>query len=97
MCVRSLISAGVCCLVGGSVFEISWGSRLSETAWASYRVTLLLSFFQLFPNSIIGISSFYPLVGGKFLHLTHSDAYYVFWRAVMIGPFYKCSIASVIV
>jgi hypothetical protein len=32
MCVRGLISAGVCCLFGGPVFEISWGSRLTKTA-----------------------------------------------------------------
>jgi hypothetical protein len=32
MCVGGLISAGVCCLVGGPVFERSLGSRLIETA-----------------------------------------------------------------
>jgi hypothetical protein len=32
ICVRGLISAGVCCLVGGSVSERSWGSRLVEAA-----------------------------------------------------------------
>ena len=32
MCVGGLISAGVCCLVGGSVSERSQGSRLVETA-----------------------------------------------------------------
>ena len=32
ICVRDLISAGVCCLVGGSEFERSCGSRLIETA-----------------------------------------------------------------
>jgi hypothetical protein len=31
VCVRSLISDGVCCLFGGPVFEISWGSRLIDT------------------------------------------------------------------
>jgi hypothetical protein len=32
MCVGGLISAGVCCLFGGPVFERSWGTRLIETA-----------------------------------------------------------------
>jgi hypothetical protein len=32
MYVGGLISAGVCCLVGGPVFERSQGSRLIETA-----------------------------------------------------------------
>jgi hypothetical protein len=32
ICVRGLILAGVCCLVGDSVFERSQGSRLVETA-----------------------------------------------------------------
>ena len=32
MCVGGLISAGVCCLVGGSVSEISQRSGLVETA-----------------------------------------------------------------
>jgi hypothetical protein len=32
VCVRGLISAGVGCLFGGSVFERWQGSRLSETA-----------------------------------------------------------------
>jgi hypothetical protein len=32
ICVRGLVSAGVCCLVGDSVSERSQGSRLVETA-----------------------------------------------------------------
>lgn len=32
MCVQSLISANICCLVGGSVFEGSQRFRLSEIA-----------------------------------------------------------------
>ena len=32
MCILGLIQASVCCLVGGSVSERSWGSRLVETA-----------------------------------------------------------------
>ena len=70
MCVRGLISAGICFLVVDPVSERSWGSRLIETNWSSYRVTLFLSFFQLLPNSATGVSSFSPLVGGKYLHLT---------------------------
>jgi hypothetical protein len=32
MCVVGLISAGICCLFGGPVFERSQGSRLIDTA-----------------------------------------------------------------
>jgi hypothetical protein len=32
MCVGGFISAGICSLFGGSVFERSWGSRIIETA-----------------------------------------------------------------
>jgi len=32
MCVGGLISAGICCLFGGSVFERFPGSKLIETA-----------------------------------------------------------------
>jgi hypothetical protein len=50
MCVGDIISAGVCCLVGGPVFERSLGSRLIEIAGIP-RTALLLSFFQLSSNS----------------------------------------------
>jgi hypothetical protein len=36
MCIEGLISAGVCCLLGGPVFERSQGSRLIETALGIY-------------------------------------------------------------
>jgi hypothetical protein len=77
------------CMLPGwwsSVWEIS-GVQLNWNCWSSYRVALLLSFFQFPPNSTTGISSFCPLVGCKYLHLTLSAACWVFWRAVMIGPF----------
>ena len=77
----------VCCLVGGLVSERSQGSRLIETTGPPYRVALLFSFFQLFPNSTTGVSSCSPLVRHKYLHLTLSAAYWVFQRAVMLGPF----------
>ena len=35
ICVGDFISAGVCCLFGGQVFERSWGYRLIETAGLS--------------------------------------------------------------
>ena len=79
ICVRSLISAGVCCLVGGSVSERSQESR------SFYGVTLLLSSFQLFPSSTAGVSSFCPLVGCKYLHLTLSTACWASQRAAMLG------------
>jgi hypothetical protein len=69
----------VYCLI--SAVQVSWN------CCSSYRVTLLLSFFQVFPNSTIGLSNFCPLVGCKYLHLTLSEICWVFWRAVMIGSF----------
>ena len=69
-----------------SVWEIS-RVKVNWDCWSSYRATLLLSFFQLFPNSNTGVSSFCPLVGYKYLHLTLSAACWIFQRAVMIGPF----------
>ena len=42
-----LISAGICCLFGGPVFERSQEFRLINTAGpVFYRIALLLSFFQ---------------------------------------------------
>jgi hypothetical protein len=52
------------CMLPGwwpSVWETS-GVQISWDCWSSYRVTLLLSFFQLFPNSSTGVSSFCALV-----------------------------------
>ena len=37
ICGGGLISANVCCLVGGSVSERSWGSKLVETAGLPMR------------------------------------------------------------
>jgi hypothetical protein len=50
------------------------GVQVSWDCWYSSRVTLLLSFFQSFPNSTKGVTSFCPLVGCKYLHLTPSAA-----------------------
>ena len=69
MCVGGHISAGVCCLFGGPVFERSQDSRLIETAGFPTRIAFL-SFFQLFPNSATGVSSFCPSLRYKYLHLT---------------------------
>jgi hypothetical protein len=50
MCVGGLISAGLCCLFGGPIFERSQGSRLIETAGLPQSflswVAVLLNFFQ---------------------------------------------------
>jgi hypothetical protein len=62
-----------------SVWEIS-GVQINWDGWSCYRVTLLLSFSQPFPNSITGVSSFCPLVGCKYLHLSLSAACCVFQR-----------------
>jgi hypothetical protein len=64
-----------------SEVQVNWDCR------SFYRVTLFLSSFQLIPNSTTGISSFFPFVGYKYLHMTLSVACLVFHRAVMIGPF----------
>ena len=69
-----------------SVWEIS-GVQINWNWWSSYRITLLHSFFQHFPNSTTGVSSFCPLVGCKYLHLTLSCACWVFLSAVVLGPF----------
>jgi hypothetical protein len=61
MCFNS--SATERTLVGGSVSERSHGSRLVETTGLLIESPSLLSFFQLFPNSTTGVSSFCPLVG----------------------------------
>ena len=72
--------------------------QVSFDYWSSYRVALFLSIFHLFPKSSAGLSSFCPLVGYKYLHLTLSAACWVFQRADMIGSFFcEHSIASIIV
>jgi len=86
------------CMLTGfcvSIWEIS-GIQVNWDSWSSYRVVLILSFFQLSPNSTTGVRSFSPLVGCTYLHLTLSVASWGFWRAVMIDPlFCEFTIASV--
>ena len=89
LCVGGLISAGVCFLVSDPVSERSQGGR--GAGWdlmSSYRIALLLIFFQPFPNSATEVSSFCPLFGCKYLHLTLSGACWVFQRAVTLGSFW---------
>ena len=77
------------CMLPGcwsSVWEILW-VQVNWDCWSSYRFAILLSFFPPFPNSTPGLSSFCPLAGCKHLHLTLSDACWVFQSAVMLGPF----------
>jgi hypothetical protein len=65
MCLGPHIS---CCMLAGwwlSVWEIS-GVQVSWNCWSSYWVSLL-SFFQFFLNSTIGVPGFCPLVGFKYL------------------------------
>jgi hypothetical protein len=76
-----------------SVWEIL-GVQVCWDCWSSYRVAFPLSVFQLFPNSTTGTTSFCPLVGCKYLHLTLSAACWTFWGAV---PVCKHTIVSVIV
>ena len=42
MCVRGLISAGVCCQFGGPVFERSRGSRLIKTAGPPTDIIIMM-------------------------------------------------------
>ena len=68
---------------GSPLLCTCWGPRSSWymlpgwwfSVWeiSGVQVTLLLS-FQLSPNSTTGVSSFCPLVGCKYLHLTLSAA-----------------------
>ena len=75
------------CMLPGwwlSIWEIL-GFQISWDCWSSYRV-ILLSFFQLLPNSTTGVISICPLIGCKYLRLTLSAACWAFQRAVMMGP-----------
>lgn len=69
---------------GLSVWEIS-GVPVSWHCWASYGVTLLLSFFQPFPNSTTGVTNFSPLVGYNYLVLYQSAACWASRRTAMLG------------
>jgi hypothetical protein len=69
-----------------SVWGLS-GIQVRWDCWSSSRIALLLIFFQHFPNSTTGVTSFCPLVGCKHLHLTLTAACWVFQRTVTIGPF----------
>jgi hypothetical protein len=53
------------------------GARVDQKGLVP-QLRLLLSFFQLFPNSTTGASSFCSLVGCKYQHLTLSAACWVF-------------------
>jgi hypothetical protein len=86
MCWRQHISW---CMLPGwwlSVRGIS-GIQISWDSWSFYWAAFILGFFQLFPNSTTGISSFCPLIGCKYLYLIISASCWVFQRAVVIGPF----------
>jgi hypothetical protein len=81
----SLISAGVCCLFGGPVFERYQGFRLIETAGPPIRSPSSSASFSL-PNSTTVLSYFSSLVGWKYVHLTLSAACWVVWRVGMLVP-----------
>jgi hypothetical protein len=76
-----------CCMLPGwwlRVWEIL-GVQVSWNCWSSYGVTLLLSFFQLFPNLTTVVPGFCPLVGCKYLHLTLLAACWTSQWAAMLG------------
>jgi hypothetical protein len=60
---------------GALDFDRSQGSRLIETAGPPISLPSSSAFFPPFRDSTKGISSFCPLVGGKYLHLTLSAAF----------------------
>jgi hypothetical protein len=70
------------------------GIPVDWDCWSSYKVTLFLSFFHLFPNSTTRVTSFYLVIGCKYLHLTLSAAWLVSLRAVMIVSLCEHSIHS---
>jgi hypothetical protein len=75
ICSGGLLSAGVCCLVGGPVSERSWGSRIIETAGPptgspSSSASSGLSLIQ--PQ---GLEASVLWLGANNLHLTLSAAY----------------------
>jgi hypothetical protein len=51
-----------------SVWELQ-GVQINWDCWFSYGVTLLLSFFQSFPDSTTGINCFFPLGANIFIWL----------------------------
>jgi hypothetical protein len=76
-----------------SVWEIL-GFQDNWDCWSCYRVVLLLLFFQPFPSSTTGFSSFCPLVGCIWLFqllVEYSEAWS--WKS----HFCECSIVLVIV
>ena len=70
MYVGGLISASVCCLFGGLVFERSQGSRLTKATGS--RIVLLLSFFQ--PSLALQLVELFEFCG---LYLGYSELWVV--------------------
>ena len=70
-----------------SVWERS-GVHVSWDYRSFNRFALLFSFFQLFSSSTNGVLSLFPLLQNKYLHLTLSASWWVFQRALMIGPLF---------
>jgi hypothetical protein len=69
-----------------SVWKISrvW---MSWDCWSPYGITLLLSFFQPFPNSTTRVLDFSPLIGCKNLHLSQSAASWASQRTATLGSY----------
>jgi hypothetical protein len=85
ICVWGLISAVVCCLFGGPVFDSSWGSTLILLVLLQDCPSPQL--LSAFPNSTTGGSCFCPLIGCKYLNLTLSAACWVSLSVVILGLF----------
>jgi hypothetical protein len=90
ICVRGLISADVCCLVGGPVFERSQGSRLIKTAGprTGPPTTLLFNFLQPSLIQQRGSAASVHWLGAN-ICIRLSAACCIFQRAVMIDPFLR--------
>jgi hypothetical protein len=94
ICIGGLISAGVCFLVGGPVYDKSQGSRLVETAGSP---TVSSSFSASYSFSLIQPWGSEASVHWSGVNIWLSVALWVFWRAIMIVPFCELTIASIIV
>jgi hypothetical protein len=82
MCVGPHISWYMLPAWWSRVWEIT-GVQINWHCWLSYRVALLLSFFQPLSNSTTGAISFCLLVVLKYVHLTLSAAWWVFQKSVI--------------
>jgi hypothetical protein len=85
MCVRGLISAGECCLVGGSVSERSWRPRSVETAGLPMGLPSSSASSSFPPQFNHRGSGFCPLLECYYLLWNLSAVCWASQRAAMLG------------